>query len=209
MTAKRLGILALIVTAAAGVAIAGVGRYCTRPCYQNGIRSYNYQHGSRSQARTILSFTAVPLRERDPANRNVLKDLKHFQWKQATVRIDHCSISAPSLRLRDNGSWVLNLQANQNPEIEGATPATTPEGRYTAHLKRNQFVVTLRCFAASVQEQTSADAAIGKPLLCVLGPTEFWVQRGQPLPVCKQGDARCIKEYFNLIDRVELEFFYR
>ena len=209
MSVKRLVILAAIVTTVAGVAIAGVERYCTRPSYQCGIPSYNYQHGSRSQSETILSSSSVSLQEPDPTNQKVLKDLKHFQWKQATVRIDHCSISAPSLRLRDNGSWVLYLQANQNPEVENATAAATPEGRYTAHLKRNQFVVTLRCFGASTGEQTSADAAIGKPLLCVLGPTEFWVQRGQPLPVCKQGYAPCIKEYFELIDRVELEFFYR
>jgi len=209
MRVTRLGIPAALVAAAAGAAIAGVGRYCTRPQCQRGIPSYDYQYGSRSKTEKTLSYQALPLQQRNEKH-EVVKDLKHFQWKQATVRIDHCSISAPSLRLGTNGSWVLNLQADQNPPSDDvAAPAATPEGRYTAHLKRNQFVVTLRCYGPPNSEPTSADAPLGKPLLCVLGPTAFWVQRGRTQDVCKQGLSPCVEKYFNMIDRVEIEFYYR
>ncbi len=57
-------------------------------------------------------------------------------------------------------------------------------------------------------KEPRADETTGKPVLFELGPDRFWVQRGQPKDLWLRGTDKAVKRYFDLIDRVEIEFYY-
>ena len=100
---------------------------------------------------------------------------------------------------------MLSLRGDQNAESP-AGRAGTPNAR--SSLKRNQFVIRMRCLGQFENPPTSAPSA-GKPVLADLGPITFWVQNGQPRYIRWANDSTLVRHYFHLIDRVEIEFFYR
>jgi hypothetical protein len=129
-----------------------------------------------------------------------------YQLDQDKLQIDQCEISQVALQLFDNGQWVLSLRGDQNrrPLPDQPVPYNP-----RLHIKRNQFVVRLRCLGA-VEVKPIADApAAGKPVLVALNPVEFWVENGQPRYLRTGGRDPLVKDYFRDIDRVEIEFFYR
>jgi hypothetical protein len=161
---------------------------------------------------------------------------KVFQFIPTSMQIDHCSISRMALYIQDNGLWRLTLQADQNPIVQTATALTTVQPstanppalltapirglpkvtwRDTSFIKRNLFVIRVRGLG-SFQEPIpvpAAPATIGKPVLFELAPIEFWVQNGVSFPLVAQQDPSLphadIKQFFDMIDRVEIEFSYR
>jgi hypothetical protein len=137
----------------------------------------------------------------------VTKRIRYFQLDRPSLSIDHCSISQVVLQIHDNGFWVLSLKADQNPE--GIEQPVTPQGNYTAHLKRNQFVIKLRCLGAFEDEPVAEESGPGRPVLFELGPVDFWVQRGQPYTFWKQGQFHGNANLPEMVDRVEIEFTYR
>jgi hypothetical protein len=103
----------------------------------------------------------------------------------------------------DQGGWVLSLRADQNRRAEG-------EGFVpTLYVKRNLFTVRLRCYGNFANEPTQAALDSGKPLLAAIQPPGFWVENGQPKYLRLADQDELIQRYFELIDRVEIEFFYR
>ena len=52
-------------------------------------------------------------------------------------------------------------------------------------------------------------ARLGKPVLVELPTAMFWVQRGYPYDFFARQPQRDVAQYFDLIDRVEVEFSYR
>ena len=116
MAKRWFTVLALIVVAAAGVAIAGVGRRCTRPGCLTGIPPRDYQHGSRSKVETSVSTQGMLLyRTPNLETGEAAPGIRIYQLDRAKLQIDHCSISGVVLRLHEDGRWVLNLRADQNP----------------------------------------------------------------------------------------------
>jgi hypothetical protein len=207
MAAKRFWMLGLIPVALAGVAIAGVRSYCTRPCCVGGIPARDYQH--QPVSRPEIAVSRMELRLATPANNRTTKEIKYYQLDRAPLTIDHCSISQVVLQMHDNGVWVMSLKADQNRQPEGEpAPAVTQDGRFTAHLKRNLFIVKVRCYGASKQEPPGG-AALGRPVLFELEPMEFWVQRGRPFHFWQEGYVNCPKGLRELVDRIEIEFSYR
>jgi len=214
MAAKRFWMLGLIPAALAGVAIAGVRSYCTRPGCVSGIPTRDYQYGTHSRTETALSAIHLPLTTAleltNVAEDKNKKKIRYYQLDKARLTIDHCSISQVVLQMHNDGVWVMSLRADQNPQPEGEpAPAVTQEGRFTAHLKRNLFIVKVRCYGASRQEPQPGGAALGRPVLFELEPMEFSVQSGRPHHFWKQGYVNCPKELRELVDRVEIEFSYR
>jgi hypothetical protein len=208
MAVKRFRMLGLIPVALAGVAIAGVRSYCTRPCGLSGIPTRDYQYGSRSRSETALS--RPPLHLKTTEDNRTIKEIRVYQFEPAKLTIDHCSISQMDLQLHDNGFWVMSLLAEQNPRTEGqGSPAVTPEGLFTAHLKRNQFVVKVRFYGGPAWNGTAADSAVGRPILFELEPMAFWVQSGRPRRYWKQGYIHCEQRLRDLVEGADLEFFYR
>jgi hypothetical protein len=162
--------------------------------------------------------------------------VKVFQFVPTGMQIDHCSISRMALTIQDNGFWRLSLQADQNPIVETATALTTVQPasgsppalptapirglpkvswKDTSFIKRNLFVIRIRGLG-SFQEAIPvppAPLSIGKPVLFALNPIEFWVQNGVPFPLVAQPRPfqahPDVKRFFDMVDRVELEFSYR
>jgi hypothetical protein len=204
VSANRLIVLGLALVVATGVALAGVGRHRTRPRPSTGIPDREYQFRSRSQPKIVASNTQLPLvrEERDILRR---KTIRYYQLRQPKVEIDHCSISRVVLQLHDDGGWVVSLRADQNPVTEeGVQPATTEQGRYTAHIKRNRFHVEFRCLGVYQDEPQEGDP--NRPLLFNVELKPFWVQKGRPYALFERGDLGGDQQYFALVDRVELEF---
>ena len=83
--------------------------------------------------------------------------------------------------------------------------------KQTAHLKRNLFIIRLRGLG-SFTEPLATPPSIpsqGKPMLLSLEPIEFWVQNGVPYTLVLQGQHPDAANFFDKIDRVEIEFTYR
>jgi hypothetical protein len=118
-------------------------------------------------------------------------------------------ISGMVLQLYSDGKWDLSLHAAQNPVTEEGLiiPAGQTE-RYTAHLRRNQFVVQLQCLGPAPIVAPQADDAAAAPALAPLGPMRFWVQRGHPRRVVYEGYDPTLVQNFHRVEKVELEFFY-
>ncbi|HKM56488.1 MAG TPA: hypothetical protein VJY33_23995 [Isosphaeraceae bacterium] len=83
--------------------------------------------------------------------------------------------------------------------------------KHTTFLKRNLFVVQIRGLG-DFAEQISVPASppqLGKPVLVAMEPISFWVQNGVPYPLVSEGVVADASRFFDMIDRVELEFSYR
>ena len=211
MPLQRIALVGLIVATATGVAIAGWFRSRTRPDPWGGIPTRDYQYRSPSQPVTSLSATALPFQR--PGDKELgltERQAKVYQLERPTLAVDHCSISAVAVVLQDDGQWTLSLRADQNPVREETAAAAGPAGQtQTSHLLRNEFHVDIRCYGAmAIPGGDQADRGVGKPVLCVLHPEGFWVQRGQPRHLRTGGRSESLREYFRLIDRAEVEFFY-
>jgi hypothetical protein len=136
----------------------------------------------------------------------VKRNIKLYQWDQAKLEIDQCSISRLALQMNRNGDWELSLRADQNPRpAAGQAQPFNP----TAHIKRNQFVVHMRCYGNFTSAADGTGTIAGRPILAELNPGEFWVQNGEPRNIRTAGSSQLVKDNFDRIDRVELEFFYR
>lgn len=131
--------------------------------------------------------------------------IKLYQLDRQRLQSDHCSISQVALQLHNDGQWVLSLRGDQNPKPEDGKPAPFNP---TLHIKRNEFVVRLRCLGASQNEPAANGIGAGKPVLVDLAPCSFWVQNGQPRWVRTGGCSETVRTYLSRIDRVEIEFFY-
>ncbi|MBI3467735.1 MAG: hypothetical protein HY000_32405 [Planctomycetes bacterium] len=142
-----------------------------------------------------------------------LAHAKLFQFREAALRSDHCSISHIAVRLQENGYWWISLRADQNPRevppVEIATPTMTLEEpkQFTEHLLRNQFFVRVHCIGG--HGPGTERGLLGTPVMVQLEPAPFWVQRGMPYPLIGTGFHPAVVEFYDLIDRVEVEFFYR
>ena len=134
--------------------------------------------------------------------------IKVFQLDRPSLQIDHCSISRVALQLHKNGLWALSLRGDQNPEGASQVIETPAGSRQTGHLKRNKFVIKIRCFGQYRVDEEQSDTSTGKPVLLQLRPIEFWVQRAEPKDFFRRGHHPDATALFDLIDRAEIEFFY-
>ena len=182
----------------------------------------NEQHSSAQDRLEVLPVPTNPLESLQlddqtsltdrvtsvlPATRSWQKTIVDlYQLDRDKLLIDQCEISQVALQLHDNGHWVLSLRADQNRR-----PAPDQQAVFNPrlHIKRNQFVVRLRCLGDAAVKSGATLPASGKPVLVELNPAEFWVENGQPRYVRTGGNCTLVRDYFVDIDRVEIEFFYR
>ena len=224
----RIRLLCLAIAASVTVVAAGPHRGVTHPQVRCALPDRDYQYRTYSQP--VQSVSAVGVLVRQPltsadmteserekqrwrGDPTTLRAVKAFQFvERPRLEIDHCSISRISLQLYETGDWTLTLRADQNP-VRLEPPAvdrqvTTAEERekFTDHLKRNSFVVNLRCYARD--GETGDDSAVGKPVVIPLEVQPFWVQAQEPRWYADQGNHPQIRQFFEFIDRVEIEFSY-
>jgi hypothetical protein len=136
-----------------------------------------------------------------------------YQFTEAKLRRDHCSVENLAVQLYRNGDFVVSLRADQNPlvtsPIDSMANVTTKEPieKFTAHLLRNQFVVRVRCYGKTIAQ--TGDAPLGKPVIAEFEVPPFWVERGEPKHVRQGGNSEQVRGGFDHIETVELEFTYR
>lgn len=147
------------------------------------------------------SFTAV-VPAPQPKRQTVI-DL--YQLDQAGLQINHCEVSQVAIQLYDDGQWVLSLRADQNRRPEEDELA---EYNPRLHVKRNKFVIRMRCLGAFQHPPMEGVPTTGKPVVVDLNPCSFWVENGQPRYVRHHGFDPLVHEHFDDVDRVEIEFFY-
>jgi len=115
-----------------------------------------------------------------------------------------------SVLLHESGKWTISMRANQNPlNMRDPLNVTTsePNRLFTDHLRRNEFQVVARCFVQHGPER--ANALLGKPMVIPLYVKPFWVQRHEPYQVFETNMHPEVRQYFESIDRVEIEFAYQ
>ncbi len=209
--------LLLVLTSGVVAAVAlGANWSRTRPGRTCGIPAQRYPHGDVSQPILAGSSPVIvlaepvqlssPLAQPRPDNTST----KLFQWPEAKYAVGHCSISRPVLQVHGDGTWTLNLRADQNPRpADSVAPAFNP----TEFIKRNQFRVQLRCYDTQGASDAAAFSGVGQPCVAEILPEAFWVERGQPylLRVSGRWNCKCTSdvEAFERMDRAELEFTFR
>lgn len=218
--------LLFALSAAVLVIVAAAPSYHhARPRVRCSIPDRDYLYQKFSQPQRSLSSVAVlietpltaaakggePVRPAaGPDDRQQLR-IKSFQFvKDPTLQIDHCSISQMSVLLHESGRWTISLRANQNPlNTQEPLNVTTsePNRLVTDHLQRNEFQVVAWCYVKYGPGERSD--LIGKPMVIPLHVKPFWVHRQEPYQLFEVGYDQHIQQYFELIDRVEIEFAYQ
>ena len=173
------------------------------------IRGFSYDPGL-SYAR---KFGPMPIAGADGAPRRA----KLFQFIGGdTLRIDHCFVSGMAMSLTEDGDYVVSFRADQNPRTIDQTrgPAVVPEVirpsvRQTSQILRNRFFVSVRGYAGRPTPDPLNASAMAEPVAMEVVVPGFWVERGNSLPVRIAGRLPAEQaRYFDVIDRIEFEFFY-
>lgn len=164
---------------------------------------------------------------RAPAPGEVVRErIKVFQLDRERLQVDHCSVSGLAVILHESGYWTMSLRADQNAWMTdhqrdvstdlhlrgpatGLRPPIPDLSLETNGLKRNQFFLKVRCCGAFPMTEPVGTTAPGKPVLFALPTAMFWVQRGYPVDLWDRKPLRDVRQYFDLVDRVEVDFSYR
>jgi hypothetical protein len=151
----------------------------------------------------------------EPASR---VKLRYFQMPVRGLFIDHCSITRVVLTIRDDGQYLVSFRADQHVKLSGAIgdPVIPLEVEFRPlrskevnQLKRNEFTVRFRLLGGSGPRDTLAPVGVGRPVLVKLAMDPFWVQRGEPYDFFAKGSSVDVKDYFSLVDLIEVDFSYR
>lgn len=134
-----------------------------------------------------------------------------YQLNRVSLAIDHCQVSEVALLLRADAFWSLSLRADQNRR---STAADETGYNPRLHLKRNEFHLRLRCLGGLGTATNPTSQSAAQPAVAIIEPEPFWVERGQPKFHQTTGQALSNHRALSsldvaLIDRVEIEFFYR
>lgn len=143
--------------------------------------------------------------------------IKVFQLEQTRLQIDHCAISKVALLLHPDGRWRVSLQGDQNTPFTRAGQkkeaavriARNEPEKPSLQILRNEFTVVVRGYSDFGEKRDPKIPAIGKPLMFRLEIPPFWVERGVPQDAAWDGFTEDVKEYFDRVDRVEVDFTYR
>jgi hypothetical protein len=221
-----------LLLAATMTAPLGVSYHVTCPPCACGLPTYDYQSLTTSRLVQAVSMPMVEIRLEQRTRFSpglppdglttaaplVLRErVRYFQLEQSQLKVDHCSLPRFVLVLHEDGYWTLSLRADQNPETEGQPfNAVTAPGvplsdtiKQTTQLKRNLFSVRVLCHTGFPLDENLPQTGTGKPVLFEVRPEPFWVQRGQPRDVWIKQAQEDVSKYFDLIDRVQVEFSYR
>lgn len=173
----------------------------------------NYDYAPRDFEPPIRVVTAIaiekesidPLRVTgDPANPTPIKQrVKVFQMAKPELRIHHCSISQAAVTLLDDGTWIVNYVARQDPDT--AHPDLQDQMR---RFKQNRFRVMIRGLGLYETAEEPELSLVGKPELFRLTPKDVWVEQKETRFVRERGALLAARQFFDTIDRLEIDFQY-
>ncbi len=186
----------------------------TRPRCLKGIPQADYVQGPSSRELALSTDGVLLERVAPPSADGAAAPLKmrYFQLDQAAVKVEHCSLSQVAFAFEPDGRWRLNCRADQNPVAppSGLAPTNFSGPKTTLgteHLRRNEFHVRVRCYGAFPVKESAG--LTGKPVFVELTMPPFWVQRGEPQMKLWQNQHPDLARFFDLIDRVQIDFFFR
>jgi hypothetical protein len=214
----------LIGITASFASLGGVTYHKSRSKCLCGLPCYDYVYGTISNTESVFSLD--PVEFGGPPEGSFRGKAKYFQMSHTSVQLDQCFLSRVALTLEQQGFWTLSLRADQNPwmtgpnhevtgpfELPGAVSALHPLlsnlEKETDGLKRNQFFVRVRCYGGYPLREPLPAATIGKPVLFELPVAAFWVQRGFPYDLWTRQPMPDVARCYDLVNRVEVEFWYR
>jgi hypothetical protein len=220
----------LAMTAAVGSTEAGVTYHHTRSHCLCDLPDYKYVYGELSQPVSVFSLAPLAFEPRQPPGPGappglVRERIRYFQLSLPAVQLEHCALSNVSVALYENGAYTLSMRGHQNAwmtgpdnvvstpvHLFGAVSSLRPPipnlARETEGLKRNQFFVRVRCYGGYPLRDSLPALAPAKPVLFELPLACFWVQRGHPYDFFAHQPLPAAAQYFDLVDRVEVEFSF-
>ena len=234
MTRKSI-VAGLLVVGGAG-AFAGLGRaelprHAARPALLPGIPCYDYRVVPiPTPTVTAVSLTKVPAVV-DPAptatpvvaggtafavdTARAAPVPQMYQLLETRLKADHCFLSRMAVAFHPDGAFQISFRADQNPQVGEDIRSPLRQGErldttiQTSQLRRNQFVVRVRGYAAYPAKGTLPALGVTPPALVEFPIEPFWVQRGEPYSGFVTGRSDAVRKYFTAIDRIEVEFTYR
>jgi hypothetical protein len=215
----QLAVAAATLLAAGGHAAADwPNHFRARPPLACGVPPLDYYYRPHSATTEAVSTfgmlleTALP---GEPAPQRHER-IRYYQLDVARLQVDHCILSRIAVSLHADGSWIFSARADQNPwmapnqlELSPIRPGGPRVVKHTEHLKRNEFFIKFRAYTAFGVKETLLNDSTGKPVLFAVSVPPFWVQRGEPYDVQVRGALADVGTYFHLVDRIQVEFFYR
>jgi hypothetical protein len=137
--------------------------------------------------------------------------------QDGVLQIDHCAISRVAVLLDRKGRCRVSLQADQNTpathaaQDEKARQAGISQGGsllQTSQFKRNEFHVVVRGYGVPPSGDPN-QGTLGKPVVFRVEVCPFQVQRGESRDLVVQIDSADVREYFDQVNHVEVDFWYR
>lgn len=224
----KKGLIATMIGVVGAISAMAPSYHATRSTNLPGVQVRDYLAGPPSQPAKVFSLDPVEL-PRTPAD-GAVKGLvrprvKVYRAALNVVQNEHCSLAGVALALQETGEWNLSFTAHQNPWmigpknlVSGPTQIPGPTGSLrlpippltfeTEGLKRNLFTVTVKCYG-DFPRRPRVPVIVNRPVLYEIKPAPFWVQRGTPYDFQQRCGMYEVAQYFDLVDRVEVEFTWR
>ncbi|HMP78074.1 MAG TPA: hypothetical protein PKD54_01355 [Pirellulaceae bacterium] len=185
--------------------------HVTRSGVVRGIpQGLPYQWRPRSGSVSELSRTPLTLRDADSLVTDIrlemplspTRQVKWFAFDPLNLQIDECALSAASVTVDDRGNWELTLRA-------AVAHVDMPQFNPNEHLRRNELVARLTWYVDVPGAVGAVDRAAIRPAVAQTESMSFIVQRGDSETICARGQLDGLRREFDLLQRAEIEFFYR
>ncbi|HWL09845.1 MAG TPA: hypothetical protein VNQ76_15675 [Planctomicrobium sp.] len=129
---------------------------------------------------------------------------KVFQLDASELRNDHCQLTKVALTIQQNGKWMLNFTARQDPDLVPTHMRASFE-----RFERNLFCVSVYGAGLFPTIERIDVSPTGKPQLFYLFLQPTVLEKRQISRLNYSGHSDEISRYFELIDRVEIDLRYR
>lgn len=186
-----------------------VRKYCHLPCYDYRGRPPSNPVSQTTTAAINLTAEEVivdPLErlEAGPgaAGTRTLK-IKTFQLADSEIRNDCCRLSQVSITICEDGTWIVNAVAEQNPDFVDEVQRP----RFF-NFKRNRFYVDVRGVGLATALDPPATRVLGQPQFCHLEFDSFWIEARQKRVMRWTGTSKEIDNTFTLVDRIDVDLRY-
>ncbi|MCC7423434.1 MAG: hypothetical protein IT428_24420 [Planctomycetaceae bacterium] len=128
---------------------------------------------------------------------------KSFQFETRALQIDHCLVSNIVLTLREDGVWFASFRAEQNPALVPVEVRPQAE-----RFVRNRFRLRFHPVALSPLPADPNLRGLAPPQPVDIEVPPVWVEKGDVQTLQLTHQLPAVREYFDSIERVQVEFRY-
>lgn len=184
----------------------------TRPAGLCALPQYDYQPRDLSNpvsetARGVLTNVTVQERHLNviPVVAGPPVRLRVFQLNTPQVQSNHCSLSKVTLSVYEDGRWIVNMTARQDP----STVEVRQQPRFVRYTG-NQLVVSLRGQGFAPETDNVTTGVVGEPELFKICLKPFWLERGEVQNIRLSGMLKPEEvRGFEAVDQVAVDLQYR